>query len=109
MLLNTLDTIIGFIGVMLVLSLVVTALVQFIQNSLRLRAKNLRVGLQALLEKLPDDKPVKKASEDANPEKPSNPRGNPKSRAQVLREKVLELAPFVPTEGSSWINRTFSP
>ena len=105
MLLNTLDTFIGFIGVMLVLSLVVTALVQFVQNSLRIRAKNLRVGLQALLDKLPDDKTTKKSSEGANPEKPSSLE---KGRAQELREKVLKSAPFVPDE-HSWINTLFSP
>jgi hypothetical protein len=42
---------IGFVCAMLLLSLIVTALVQFIQSILGLRTKNLRRGLEAILSK----------------------------------------------------------
>jgi hypothetical protein len=51
MILETLNIFLGFVGIMLLLSLIVTALVQAIQSLVGLRAWNLRIGIQALVEK----------------------------------------------------------
>src|SRR2546426_9137544 len=58
MLSNLIGIVVAFITVMLLLSLVVMALVQLTQSLLRLRARNLLVGISALLqaEGLADDK-----------------------------------------------------
>ena len=50
MLLDMLGILVGFIAVMLLLSLVVTALTEILQSLLRLRPRNLTFGLTALLE-----------------------------------------------------------
>lgn len=47
---EVIGVLIGFITVMLLLSLVVTGLVQAIQAGIRLRARNLKKGIEALLE-----------------------------------------------------------
>jgi hypothetical protein len=47
---DIIGVLIGFVTVMLLLSLVVTGLVQAIQAGIRLRARNLKKGLEALLE-----------------------------------------------------------
>ena len=49
MFLDILGVVIGFAVVMLLLSLLVTALVQATQHLLRLRARNFEYGLRALL------------------------------------------------------------
>ena len=46
---DTLNIVLGFSVVMLLLSLVVTALAQATQHTVRLRAKNLRLGLRSLM------------------------------------------------------------
>jgi hypothetical protein len=51
MILETLNIFLGFVGIMLLLSLMVTALVQAIQSLVGLRARNLKIGIQALVEK----------------------------------------------------------
>lgn len=51
MLSNILGTLVAFVTIMLILSLIVTSLVQFIQAALRLRGRNLLVGVAALLKK----------------------------------------------------------
>lgn len=124
MLLNTLDTFIGFAGIMLTLSLLVTALVQFVQNGLQLRARNLRSGLESLLEKLFDDgsqarsgDSATKVENKASDEEESNAQPTPALTPEELRKAVLELAPFVPSEPPKtffhrvvrWLERCFSP
>jgi len=111
--LTTIDALIGFIGVMLVLSLAVTALVQLVQNFLQLRAKNLRVGIQALFEKFFEEPST---GEDVETEDSTllkrqrqDRRRTNLNRAFDLRDKVLKLAPFVPEENTTWISRLFSP
>ena len=55
MLSNIIGTLLAFVTIMLVLSLIVTSLVQFAQATLRLRGRNLLVGVGALLKKyIPD-------------------------------------------------------
>jgi hypothetical protein len=51
MLSNIVGTLLAFVTIMLMLSLIVTSLVQFTQATLRLRARNLLVGVGALIEK----------------------------------------------------------
>jgi hypothetical protein len=51
MLSNMVGTLLAFVTIMLMLSLIVTSLVQFTQAALRLRARNLLVGVAALLKK----------------------------------------------------------
>jgi hypothetical protein len=51
MLSNIIGTLLAFVTVMLMLSLIVTSLVQFTQATLRLRGRNLLVGVGALIEK----------------------------------------------------------
>ena len=50
MLLDVLGVLVGFAAVMLLLSLIVTTLVQLVQHLLGMRSRNLGVGIQALLE-----------------------------------------------------------
>jgi hypothetical protein len=50
MLSNIVGTLLAFVTIMLMLSLIVTSLVQFTQATLRLRARNLLVGVAALIE-----------------------------------------------------------
>src|SRR5260221_420448 len=63
MLSNIVGTLLAFVAIMLMLSLLVTSLVQFTQAALRLRGRNLLVGVAALLKKSavqaspPTDKP----------------------------------------------------
>ncbi len=71
MILDTLNTFLGFVGIMLVLSLMVTAIVQFVQSIFQMRARNLRVGLESLIEKLQTEQP--KGRSDGNARlQPSN-------------------------------------
>ena len=58
MLLDLIATLLAFITVILLLSLVVTALVQFVQAALRLRGRNLYRGLTSLFENLQPEKPT---------------------------------------------------
>ena len=51
-LLDVLAVIVGFAAVMLLLSLLVTAVTQVVQNMLSLRPRNLRQGIQAMVESL---------------------------------------------------------
>jgi hypothetical protein len=51
MLSNIVGTLLAFVSIMLMLSLIVTSLVQFTQATLRLRGRNLLVGIGALIEK----------------------------------------------------------
>jgi hypothetical protein len=102
--LKTIDTLIGFIGVMLVLSLAVTALVQLVQNLMMLRANNLRVGLQALLEKL-----FLEQTAPVTEEEKARTGDAAKTKASYYRDKVLKLAPFVPEKESSILTKFFSP
>jgi hypothetical protein len=51
MLSNIVGTLLAFVTIMLILSLIVTSLVQFAQATLRLRGRNLLVGVAALLKK----------------------------------------------------------
>src|SRR5580698_5435246 len=51
MLSNIVGTLLAFVTIMLMLSLIVTSLVQFTQATLRLRGRNLLVGIGALIEK----------------------------------------------------------
>jgi len=51
MLSNIVGTLLAFVTIMLMLSLIVTSLVQFTQATLRLRGRNLLVGVGALIEK----------------------------------------------------------
>lgn len=94
MLLETLSIFIGFVGIILVLSLFVTALVQFIQNVLRLRAKNLRVGLQSLIEKL---------------EAAGVIRTDQNASSKQIRDKLIDKLPFVPKSGAGFFTRLLSP
>jgi len=57
LLFNTLGILIGFVGVMLILSLLVTALTQFVVGAFGIRARNLRFGLDRLLEQATRVKP----------------------------------------------------
>lgn len=52
MLMDLLGALMGFISVILLLSLIVTGLAQVIQSTLRLRGRNLYAGLQVLLRKI---------------------------------------------------------
>lgn len=51
-LLDTIGVLIGFISVMLLLSLLVTALVQATQSTIHLRARNLKKGIHALIDNI---------------------------------------------------------
>ncbi len=60
---DTLGVLIGFVGVMLILSLLVTALTQAVVGLVGIRARNLRFGLDRLLEQAAKTKP--QAGQDA--------------------------------------------
>ncbi len=52
MLMDILGTLLGFVSIMLILSLIVTMLVQFLQSLFRIRTRNLKHGLEAVFEGL---------------------------------------------------------
>ena len=79
LLFNTLGILIGFVGVMLILSLLVTALTQFVVGMLSIRARNLRFGLDRFLEQ------AMKVEPDAQRPKTSKP-----TAATLLNESTTE-------------------
>ncbi|KPJ51491.1 MAG: hypothetical protein AMJ38_00360 [Dehalococcoidia bacterium DG_22] len=91
MLLDVLGILVGFAAVMLLLSLIVTTLVQLIQHVLGMRSRNLGVGIQALLETVL--------------------KSGPGEQAENAR-KVLTEARFVPRKASRiarMVDRVTSP
>ncbi len=93
--LDTLSTFIGFVGIMLLLSLIVTALVQFLQSLVSLRARNLRIGLESLIESvLPQPPPDGNAG--GGDDQGGQQRRSRKSPRE-LADEVIEESQFVPS------------
>ena len=67
MLMEILGTVIGFVAIILLLSLIVTALVQFLENVFGLRARNLRHGLELLVEDHFGDETFKEGDDKESP------------------------------------------
>lgn len=104
--LDTLSTFIGFAGIMLLLSLIVTALVQFLQSLLSLRARNLRIGLESLIESvLTEPKPI---GQGGGGENPAGQPGRPNKSPKELADEVIEESQFVPGALNP-LSRFFSP
>lgn len=82
-LLDILGVLIGFATVMLLLSMVVTALVQMTQSLLRIRGRNLRLGLATLMESAEIAPPPKK-DKDAKKEPP-----RPGEKALAVADEIL--------------------
>src|SRR6185369_17100523 len=86
----------------------VTAVVQFIQNTIKLRAKNLSVGVHALLEKF-----FTELRSDAQPGQqggdPAHPSLLTSQKAREVAKEVMERAPFAPKENANWFTKLMSP
>lgn len=107
MILDTLNTFLGFAGIMLVLSLIVTALVQFLQNLFALRARNLRIGLHSLIESLLKSRNESGRRKD---ETPQESKTREIKSPETLAGEVIESSKFVPKfESPGLIARLISP